>query len=105
MVEDKIAGLVDKIRDDMVDAGNDPEKLKAVIEQGAAVVDAYESVRQDMRTVMERAFLAGVDPTDLFNKPYTPAYVLRIYNSTRAKHPEAKLPERKRGRAFSRPPS
>jgi hypothetical protein len=96
MVEDKVNSLVDQIRTGAEQAGTDPDKLLEVINQGAAVVDASDLVRDELRFLLERAFLAGIDPTALYNKPYTPAYVLRVYNDLRETHPE--LPERKPGR-------
>lgn len=95
MEEGPLDDVVEAINRKSRDAGSDKEKLLDAISSGAALVTASESVRDTVRDLMERAFLAGVDPRDLYDRPYTKGYVLAIYNDLRREHPE--LPQMARG--------
>ncbi len=95
MAEDRLSKLVDSISKQAEEAGEDPDKLSAAISEGASLIKTSEVIRGNMRSWLERAFLAGADPRSFYGMYYSDAYVKAIYNDLRRDHPE--LPELKRG--------
>ncbi len=85
--------------DDLVAAiegvGDDPVRLRVLLDDVTQMLREQEEVKEKVPELIEKAFLAGIDPRDLYDRPYSMGYVLRLYREARERHPE--LPELARG--------
>ncbi len=87
---------VARIRSMADEAGSDREALLAVLDETARLHKPVEVWRETQRDLVERAYLAGAQPTDLVGKTtYTDSYLRAIYNEMRVAG--ADLPVLRRG--------
>jgi hypothetical protein len=87
----------------MTEPGTDVDQAGVMEElsQALTLQSSYESWRSTIRTLVEKALLAGINPHDLYDRPYSSAHIREIYNRLRSEG--ADLPELKRGAPKRRP--
>ncbi len=91
-------------------AGEDPAKLMEAVHAYAELVVEIDNARLTastaVRELTEKALLAGVDPMDLYNRPFSGTWVREVFNGLREQgHELEPLPRGRRARPRQIPPA